>query len=307
MTAATVLQKHTYILGRSLYIPLTCRCNSITLPVSRGPRFLLPKSITDALVSVRHAECGGQLIVGDDEERQPLPDYPKKWLVNCLYDDVSKSSSTLSESTYDGKYVLDDRISPSISTLTNEAISYLSDNSNESFEVVIAGEGEPTLRMDALLSISHKLQSHHKAQNQSLLPIRLITNGLVYTIPNFGYSPYNLQRNGTIPLHRHTVLRDMMEVGISRISVALNTANRHEYDVLMEPSCFSSGSALPGMAHDMVCEFILEAAKLGMEVEITGIDRQDVDKVETDRLARMLLSVAERTKRSKVRWRKYFQ
>jgi hypothetical protein len=61
------------------------------------------------------------------------------------------------------------------------------------------------------------------------------------------------------------------------------------------------------MAHDMVCEFILEAAKLGMEVEITGIDRQDVDKVETDRLARMLLSVAERTKRSKVRWRKYFQ
>jgi hypothetical protein len=160
MTAATVLQKHTYILGRSLYIPLTCRCNSITLPVSRGPRFLLPKSITDALVSVRHAECGGQLIVGDDEERQPLPDYPKKWLVNCLYDDVSESSSTLSESTYDGKYVLDDRISPSISTLTNEAISYLSDNSNESFEVVIAGEGEPTLRMDALLSISHKLQSH---------------------------------------------------------------------------------------------------------------------------------------------------
>ena len=64
---------------------------------------------------------------------------------------------------------------------------------------------------------------------------------------------------------------------------------------------------MPGMAHDMVCEFILEAAKVGMEVEITGIDRPDVDKLETDRLARLLLSVADKTKRSKVRWRKYFQ
>eukprot|EP00804_Cyclotella_cryptica_P007715 CCRYP_001334-RA/>CCRYP_001334-RA protein AED:0.39 eAED:0.39 QI:0/-1/0/1/-1/1/1/0/65 len=57
----------------------------------------------------------------------------------------------------------------------------------------------------------------------------------------------------------------------------------------------------------MVCEFILEVAKVGMAVEIMGIDRPDVDKVETDRLVRLLLSVADKSKRSKVRWRKYFQ
>ncbi|KAL7485136.1 hypothetical protein ACHAW6_010733 [Cyclotella cf. meneghiniana] len=317
--AAILLQKHTYTLGRSLYIPLTCRCNSIPLPVTRGPGFLLPKSIADALISVRNEECGEDTRVdGDGADRVAFPSFPKKWMVNCLYDNVLEKSPFRRnvEEQCDGKNgVVDDRIRPSISTLIDEVISrldskYSYDNSSPSpsfDQVVIAGEGEPTLRMDALLSISRQIQSHRKAQSEAPLPIRVITNGLVYTIPNFGYSPYNSQRNSPFPLHRHVVLRDMMEAGISRISVALNTANRHEYDLLMEPCSFSSGNLMPGMAHDMVCEFILEAAKVGMEVEITGIDRPDVDKLETDRLARLLLSVADKTKRSKVRWRKYFQ
>lgn len=60
----------------------------------------------------------------------------------------------------------------------------------------------------------------------------------------------------------------------------------------------------PGTAHDIVCEFILEAAKLGMDVEITGIDRPEVDKTETERLARLLLSVGPKYSRKKaIRWR----
>ena len=269
---------------------------------------MLPKPILDALVSVRHVECNDDMAFSE-EDRGIMPGYHKDWLVNTLYEDYNDISSVGDETAFDGKYVLDDRISPSISTLSNEAISHISNTSNDSpyHEIVIAGEGEPTLRMDAVLSISHQIQSHRKSQNESPLPIRLITNGLVYTIPNFGYSPYNLHRNGRIPLNRHIILRDMMEAGISRVSVALNTANRHEYDILMEPICFTTGNTLPGTAHDMVCEFIIEAAKVGIEVEITGIDRPDVDKNETNRLARMLLSVAERNKRSNVRWRKYFQ
>eukprot|EP00804_Cyclotella_cryptica_P029615 CCRYP_017302-RA/>CCRYP_017302-RA protein AED:0.26 eAED:0.49 QI:0/0/0/1/0/0/2/0/96 len=73
------------------------------------------------------------------------------------------------------------------------------------------------------------------------------------------------------------------ERAIPTASVALNTANQHGYDVLMEPGCYSSGRTMPGTAHDMVCEFILDAAKVGMEVEITDIDQPDVDKGETDR------------------------
>ncbi|KAL3805928.1 hypothetical protein HJC23_007889 [Cyclotella cryptica] len=141
-----------------------------------------------------------------------------------------------------------DKIRPSISTLIDEVISHLDSNSYDktttspSFDqVVIAGEGEPTLRMDALLAVSRQIQLHRT-------------------------------ENGPFPLHRHMVLRVMMEACISHISVALNTANRHEYDVLMEPCCYSSGRTMPGTAHDMVCEFMLEAAKVKMEVEITGID-----------------------------------
>jgi hypothetical protein len=306
--AATVLQKHTYTLGRSLYIPLTCRCNSIPLPLTRGPGFMLPKSIIDALISVRNEECGVEF-VPSPEERGGLPDYSKNWLVNTLYPDDMINDHSPENETYNGKYVLDDRINPSIKSLAHEAVTLLSSNSHNEQpvdQIVIAGEGEPTLRMDALLSISHQIQSHQKSNNAPPLPIRLITNGLVYTIPNFGYSPSNINRYG-MQIHRHSVLRDMLEAGISRVSVALNTANRHEYDVLMEPCSFTSGSLMPGMAHDMICEFILEACKVGMEVEITGIDRRDVDKSEVDRLARMLLSVAERNKRSNVRWRGYFE
>jgi len=43
-------------------------------------------------------------------------------------------------------------------------------------------------------------------------------------------------------------------------------------------------------------------------VEITGIDRPDIDKVEMERLARLLLSVRPRKeqKRRMIRWRRYF-
>jgi len=70
---------------------------------------------------------------------------------------------------------------------------------------------------------------------------------------------------------------------------------------------------MPGTAHDLICEFIMDATKLGMDVEITGVDRPEIDKVEMERLARLLLSVAPKNKkkgrvgrRSVVRWRPYF-
>jgi hypothetical protein len=148
-------------------------------------------------------------------------------------------------------------------------------------------------------------------------------------------------------VHRHAILRDMMDAGITRVSVALNTANRHEYDVLMDPRCTMGGGgggvlvggggadangddddatnmagvhALgPGTAHDLVCEFIVEACRVGMDVEITGIDRPGIDKFETERLARLLTSAAAgrrggggsgsggQRRRSPVRWRRYFE
>ena len=276
----------------------------------------------------------------DDRVMLPRYDFP---LVNSLYkfhcNDLSKHIQQQrdikeSQKEDDNEYVMDDGLEPSIESLVNEVTTRLNDDSDDQFDqVVIAGEGEPTLRMDALLAVAHSIKPFREEENNTSkssnrsstdkLPVRLITNGLCYGVTNLGYSPYNLKRSGVIiPQHRHVILRDMKEVGISRLSVALNTANRHEYDLLMEPSCYTGGGIIggdgldsdntqapmmPGIAHDLVCEFIMEAAKLGMDVEITGIDREGIDRVETERLARLLLSVSpDKYRRRNVRWRKYF-
>ena len=115
-------------------------------------------------------------------------------------------------------------------------------------QVVIAGEGEPTLRMDALLAISRAMTRDNSDNNSSSKnkmhkhpALRVITNGLCYGIPILGYSSINLDRDALIPVHRHAIVRDMTDADITRLSVALNTANRHEYDILMEPSCHTGG------------------------------------------------------------------
>ena len=378
-TATAMIYKFTYTLGRSLYVPLTSKCNSISLPQTRGTGFLLPKNVAIPLIYVRDAEDPGcvqsdiynNYEESDEPESLPTYNFP---LVNTIYhqfsnNDISKhlqeqreiitaAAQGTKENGYNSQ-VDDDMLQPSIATLINEVSTRLESagNMNKFDQVVLAGEGESTLRMDALLAVARCVKAFrgkevqdssssssssstadNKPTRQSSdrrfvlpdkLPVRVITNGLSYGNVNFGYSPYNTKRNGVItPMHRHVILRDMMEAGISRLSVALNTANRHEYDLLMEPCCYTGGgliqhggvdsssedtvidqpSLLPGTAHDLVCEFILEAVKLGMDVEITGIDRPGIDKVETERLARLLLSVGpDKFKRRRmVRWRRYF-
>lgn len=242
--------------------------------------------------------------------------------------------------------------------------------------------------MDALLAIARTVQSFNREQqiqhstnsnnnNRSSngnngeqqpkqIPVRVITNGLCYSIPNFGYSYNNSNNNNKKsnekensflqPKLRYKILRDLIEAGVSRLSVALNTSNRHEYDILMQPACYTGGGMItttavlndddddedvhtdmrkssnssnnsnnelmmiPGTAHDLICEFIMDATKLGIDVEITGVDRPGIDKVEMERLARLLLSVGpknnDNSKMKKkrrngrrggaVRWRPYF-
>jgi hypothetical protein len=103
--------------------------------------------------------------------------------------------------------------------------------------------------MDALLAVARSVQSfnnqqqqHHFAKNEKItknspsspppppppLSVRVVTNGLCYGTPNLGYSPYNNEQDGVlVPMNQHVILRDMIEAGVSRLSVALNTANRH--------------------------------------------------------------------------------
>jgi len=349
-----IVPKFTYTLGRSLYVPVTSRCNSVPLPQTRGPNFTLPRDIAETLLRFREAEQPGSVppemheawlggFDDDGEDRVRMPPYTQV-LLNSLYpnqtDDLlrtvqdQKRNRELMSSV--AAAAVPDPLQPSIASLIDEVESRIDEGNHSARNeggkraydsVVIAGEGEPTLRMDACLALARRVSSMDDP-----LPVRLITNGLVYSIPNFGYSPFNAERNGILPLHRHTVLRDMLEAGITEISVALNTANRHEYDVMMEPCCHTGGGRIgadaddpgllhdshskvdtthPGTAHDIVCEFIMEAKQIFPRVEITGVDRPGIDKKETMRLARLLSSVKpERNKRGDrvniMRWRRYF-
>eukprot|EP00986_Skeletonema_menzelii_P007149 scaffold2779_cov149-Skeletonema_menzelii.AAC.1 len=373
-SAASIL-RFTYQLGRSIYIPLTSRCNSVPLPVTRGPGFALNSDVVDVLRNVRMIENSPGWMNGafSDESsgrtdssvhKVAFPEYDLP-LVTSLYnyqDEIKSAASTSvatsNNTSNDGNniqsmkriHIQEDSIQPSIEMLVDQVAAHL-EHDLDIHEVCIAGEGEPTLRMDALLAIARTVQSFNQQQQQNdqqsrkQIKFRLITNGLCYSIPHLGYSNNNSNKI-LLPKLRYTMLRDLIDAGVSRLSVALNTANRHEYDVLMQPACYTGGGRIltdddtgggggtnantsdtttnasssspyppmmPGTAHDLICEFIMDATKLGMDVEITGVDRPEIDKVEMERLARLLLSVAPKNKkgrvgrRSVVRWRPYFE
>jgi molybdenum cofactor biosynthesis enzyme MoaA len=150
---------------------------------------------------------------------------------------------------------------PSIQSLKDDIDHAVQEKEPES--LVLGGEGEPTMRWSCLLSLA-RMYSH--------LNVRVTTNGL---IP----STYAVQ---------------MKDNGIQTVSVALMTADPTQYIQLMKPA----DSSL--QVHYIVCEFIQQAVRCNLQVEVTGVDRSDVDKEATEKLV-MSLGV-----QNAVRWRPYF-
>ena len=89
----------------------------------------------------------------------------------------------------------------------------------------------------------------------------------------------------------------MKEAGVSGVSVALMTASSDQYDELMHPYLPEEIST---PALDVVCAFIGNCVDIGLNVEVTGVDREEVDKVAAEELARSLGVIEP------VRWRPYF-
>ena len=133
--------------------------------------------------------------------------------------------------------------------------------------------------------------------------------------PEINKSLASLTEHGegaTRKLDDATFLRD---AGVDSVSVALMTGGPDQYVALMEPvtavgECDSGGAPLG--AHSRVCAFIAASAALDdFDVEVTAVDRPDVDHAATEELAARLLgssrSEAERGGgRPIVRWRPYF-
>jgi molybdenum cofactor biosynthesis enzyme MoaA len=168
----------------------------------------------------------------------------------------------------------DDGRQPSISVIQDAIQEQLLKKDYES--IVIAGEGEPTLRWNALLTIAKRFAPEKD--------VRLTTNGMIA----------QQQR----PLRESCLA--LKESGVKVISVALMTADPLQYNQLMDP-LLPTADASRTAPHDMVCSFIREAIACQLDVELTGVDRPDVDKAQAEDLAASLGAT------SPMRWRTFFR
>jgi organic radical activating enzyme len=124
------------------------------------------------------------------------------------------------------------------------------------------GEGEPLLNPIALKNLTKTFSAH--------IPIQVRTNGLVTDC-----SPLQL-----------------LEWGVSSVSVTLLTHNPIQHESLLQP--------LVPHGHDQVCRFLQQSVECGLQVQVTAVDRPHVDKIQTQALATRL------GVEGNIRWRPYF-
>ena len=271
----------TYALGRSLYVPLTCRSNTRTLPETRGPNFVLPTDVVSSLMEVRRLELlcgdkddgtliGGERISSSAAEKMHLPPLDLPYIPQL--DDSGASPSSVHT-------IRDEILRQDIESRFQQAKR----NNAQYDSLVIAGEGEPTLRLSTLLDVVRRPIRSSCFGYTIPSTIRVVTNGLGDAI-----------QDNTVD---GSCAQQMKAAGVSGVSVALMTASPDQYEELMMP-CLPDTISTP--AHEMVCDFIVSALDVGLGVEVTAVDRDEVDKVATESLAKSLGVV------DPVRWRPYF-
>uniref|UniRef100_A0A6T6FKK2 Radical SAM core domain-containing protein n=1 Tax=Craspedostauros australis TaxID=1486917 RepID=A0A6T6FKK2_9STRA len=284
----TLTASLTYTLGKDLYIPLTSRCNTRTLPETRGPNFALPPHVVSSLCTVRDLETQTQ-----------------QWKYWCLWLDT-QDDTTRHKLPQRNAMTQAARL-PTVQQLLDDVEQQVGSSGAAGFQsFVIAGEGEPTLRMGELLELTQSLRATYTD-----VPIRLTTNGLLSRQSgsinigsdigddnndgdnNDGDSGDNDEEdmNATVPQQLH-------DAGVSQVSVALMTSDADQYNELMEPNC-QRGAEDP-LPHSRVCDFISQCLVHGIEVETTGVDRPDVKKPPAEELAKSLSVVKP------FRWRPFF-
>ncbi|CAJ1951412.1 unnamed protein product [Cylindrotheca closterium] len=284
----------TYTLGSSLYVPLTCRCNSLTLPETRGPNFLLPRDVVASLMRVREMEL--QRDDGNDDDNDNL--FWEVKTIDSLVEGKQKLPSLLGKNKVqeypDGNQHV---VHPKVPDLMEEIRLQMENNdvdktsTTKITSVVIAGEGEPTLRLNDLLSLTEQLSSSSwfSESSSSSSSIRLTTNGLIPSQQASSISNGKQESNVPQLLQSH---------GVSHVSVALMSADPLQYEALMQPLLLVEEDN----AHSQVCRFIQQAADTnGLEVEVTAVDRPEVNKETLESLAKSL------SVENPVRWRPYFE
>jgi TatD family-associated radical SAM protein len=166
------------------------------------------------------------------------------------------------------EYPTSQTVQPQVQDLLKEIQDQISHSGNDLSSIVISGEGEPTLRLDDVLSLAKLLAD---TSSTSSIPLRLTTNGIVPAADT---------------------AEQLKAHGVTQVSVALMTADKAQYDELMKPMIVD--------AQSQVCRFIEQARETGLDVEVTAVDRKEVNKTELEELTQSLNVSKE------VRWRPYF-
>jgi len=258
----------TYTLGKSLYVPLTSRSNSYTLPQTRGPNFLLPSSVVSSLLLLRKIESDPT----SDQNGNDFDESEIRKKEKCVM------PLSLSQMVPGCPFLNDELLHPSADLLLNEIRENL--NLGDTKSVVFAGEGEPTLRLETLKLLCQKINSEYGNDN---INMRIVTNGLVLSHME----------------DRKSVLSNLKQNGVDELSVALMTSCNKQYDDLIKPTSNELNDEGLSNSHAKLCQMIQDAIEVGLTIECTGVDRDFVDKGLAEDLADKLGA-------SSFRWRPYF-
>jgi len=124
-------------------------------------------------------------------------------------------------------------------------------------EIVFCGFGEPTERLDLLLSLSRWIKQKYGA-----IVIRVNTNGHGYAL--------NPGRD---------VAAELKAAGVKKVSVSLNAGDEETYDQICKPSIAGAFAA--------ILQFI-EKAKRMLDVEVTAVTTPEVDLHKAEALAKQM-------------------
>lgn len=349
----------TYTLGTTstgtssdtLYVPFTSFCNARTLPQIRGPNFRLPPNVVAALCRVRDEEIAstrGEIKCGDDDTATAKAKYQKKYAFWCQWLDTQESYQMLppplpeSLTPPPSNAISDDDIAatdaivhrPTVEELIVEVQQWYDyntriDTSNASSPttktIVIAGEGEPTLRLYDLMQFIHQLHSFIALRSSSMD----YSSGTDSSLANTGTSdPPNVQlrimTNGLLTpqqtlefLQCCTSVASIVPPLPIILSVILASSDPQEYNDIMQPypaSVYNNDEPTPTPPFEMVQQFIRSVADviskrtmeqdmnapLLLSLEVTAIDRPDVKK---EALTKFIKTLGVLTP---IRWRPYF-
>ena len=153
--------------------------------------------------------------------------------------------------------------------------------------VVIAGEGEPLLRLSALLRLVRSIKEHSASTK-----VRITTNGLT---DDSGFE---------------SIAQSLREAGVDAVSVSVATHDPELYVRLLNPVAPCSTSPEDDTqqqtttttitAHARVGAFVRASLYVGLDVEATAVEHPDVDRILTEQY------VASLGVTHPVRWRSYW-